>query len=305
MGIFNFATETIINNLNFTDVNGNVRPRIVEGANPQASGETVVSVLQVGKFPQSDSVSGIRTVRATKVDPVAPTKEVITFDLAGLDLDDLKGKVIQLQLDLILQGSQDGAYAQFAVHKGEPFYCEYFVKATTASLGALATDFGAILNSYFLKGDRKELNVTVAGTVITITATTPYQRFVEANSAIVQVNSAWDDAPLVIVEGEVTVNGDEGKGQYWQLVKNLRLPTLERERFGAMLQDEKPVVGGQYIQYTLFLEADRGFTGSGAVGQKLQSATAHTFFVLSTLEDDFEDFFADIIPDGAWEDPEA
>lgn len=305
MGIFNFATETIVNNLDFTDINGNVKPRIVVQPNPREASESVVNILQLGTFPQHDSVTSERTVRATKVEPVAPTLEVIEFDFAGLDIATLRGKVIQLQLNVILQGSQEGAYAQFAVHKGEPFYSEHFVKASTADLAALVTDFTATLQSYFLKGDRRQFNVTSAGTVITITSTTPYQRFVEADSVVVQVNSAYDDFPFVIVEGEVTTQGSEGKGQYWQILTNLRLPTIETQRFGAVFQDEKPQAGGQYIQYTLFLESDRSFTGSGAVGQKIQSVTAHTLFVLSTLETAFEAFFTDILPAAGWEDPEA
>lgn len=307
MGIFNFATETIINNLIFTDGNGNTRPRVIVQANPQAPTEKLVNILQLGKFPKFDSATGERTIKITKVQPVAPVKEVMDFDFTGLDLDVLKGKVLQLQLDMILQGSgsQDGASAQFAVHKGEPFYCEYFVKPATASLAALVTDFAKVLNAYFTKGDRKQINVTAAGSKLTITATDPYQRFVEGNSAIVQVNNAYDDFPYAIVDGVVSVKGNEGKGNYWQLLTNLRLPTLEATYFGAQKQDERPIAGAQYIQYTLFLRAEGSYTGAGAVGELITNATAHTIFLLKSQEAAFDAFFTDILSPAGFVNPEA
>lgn len=298
--MFDFATETIVNSLSFTDINQNVKPRVVVQTNPLAPTEKLVNILQLGKFPKFNSISGTQTVGFYKVAPVAPVKETATLSLADLELADIKGHVLSLGIELILQGSQDGASAQFAVHKGDSFYTEYFVKSTD-TLATIATAITAVANSAFTRGDRKLLNATVSGTTITFTATTPYQRFKAIQ--LVDVTSAYDDLSAIVAEGTVTLKGSEGAGNYWQLLKNLRLPTNEATRFGGTLQDERPVPGAQYVQYTLQLEAKRNFTGQSAVGQKLESKTNHTIFVLSTLATAFEAFFTDIIPSAGWVNP--
>lgn len=300
--MFDFATETIVNNLSFTDMNSNVKARIVVQDNPLADGEKEVNILQLGKFPKFNSAGPIKTVGFYKVEPVAPVKEVATLALGGLTLADIKGHVLTLGVELILQGSQDGASAQYAVHKGDTFYTEYFVKATD-TLATIATAIAANANKAFTRGDRKLLNASVSGTTITLTATTPYQHFKAIQ--LLDVTSAYDDVAAVIAEGTVTTKGSEGTGNYWQLLKNLRIPTNENTRFMGTEVDERLIVGAQYIQYTLQLEAQRNFTGQSAVGQKLESKTNHTIFVLASLETAFEAFFTDILPAGGWVDPTA
>lgn len=68
------------------------------------------------------------------------------------------------------------------------------------------------------------------------------------------------------------------------LVENLRFPTYPNLRYAALHEEEKPVDGAKYIQYTFeYVSPRKGLHGQGTVGQRLESVTTHTFYVLNTL----------------------
>jgi hypothetical protein len=56
----------------------------------------------------------------------------------------------------------------------------------------------------------------------------------------------------------------------------------------ALHQDERPIPGKLYNQFTIHAVADRGeLTGMGAVGQKMASKTTHVFYVLAENSNSF------------------
>jgi hypothetical protein len=71
-------------------------------------------------------------------------------------------------------------------------------------------------------------------------------------------------------------------------MRNLRLPTAESSRWNALYQDDKPIVGATYTQYTLEYCVNRGILGGDAVGQEVNSVTTHVFFVNQTVKEAFE-----------------
>lgn len=72
--------------------------------------------------------------------------------------------------------------------------------------------------------------------------------------------------------------------------ENLRFPSYPNLRYEALNEEEYPVKGGLYVQYSFgYCSPRRGLHGQGTVGQALKSVTTHTFYVLSSLVDKFEE----------------
>lgn len=72
-----------------------------------------------------------------------------------------------------------------------------------------------------------------------------------------------------------------GTGTYEQILKDLRLPTMENLGYMSLTQqmNEMPVPGMKYVQYTLHYVKCRGILGGSAVGEVTHSKTTHVFFV--------------------------
>lgn len=80
-----------------------------------------------------------------------------------------------------------------------------------------------------------------------------------------------------------------GFANYDYMLHNLRLPTYANIRF-ASPNVEMPVKGGKYTQYSFEYTVPRRLGGLSVAGQKTESTTIHTFFVLSTEAANFEKF---------------
>lgn len=73
--------------------------------------------------------------------------------------------------------------------------------------------------------------------------------------------------------------GVNGFGTYEQILKDLRLPTMENFRWTSLNASEMPVPGNKYVQYTIHQISCRGVLGGSAVGEVTHSKTTHVFFV--------------------------
>ena len=78
-----------------------------------------------------------------------------------------------------------------------------------------------------------------------------------------------------------------GFANYDYMLHNLRLPTYANIRF-ASSNVEMPVKGGVYTQYSFEYTVPRRLGGLSVAGQKTESTTIHTFFVLNSEVDKFE-----------------
>lgn len=78
-----------------------------------------------------------------------------------------------------------------------------------------------------------------------------------------------------------------GFANYDYMLHNLRLPTYANIRF-ASPNVEMPVKGGVYTQYSFEYTVPRRLGGLSVAGQKTESTTIHTFFVLNSVVSDFE-----------------
>lgn len=214
-------------------------------------------------------------------DPVLSTVE---FDMANNGAG-----VYRVVLYMRLSGSNNAYYSNDMVFKGKPLVYEFSVE-TDDTAGDMATKAKNAINKIAsLYGDNY-ITVDAVSGKLKITGTDEYQVFTVAKVQKFDpnVNSALIGGEFVdSIEATIT-NGKPGFGTYTQIIKDLRLPTMEAIRFGGINQEELPILGAKYNQYTIYYCKDRGIMGSDAVGDTVTSKTTHVFFVNTDIATEFE-----------------
>ena len=253
------------------------------------------NVKRVNNF-KGDCVSAIY-----KAEAVDPEMAKVTIDLS--QINGTEGETYRLNIYIgLTQASQDSRYSNDLTFKGKPISVDFVFTTAEKSAESLVKT----INKYdLLVYGSKLLNVTHSGTFVTIEATTEYQRFKKVNiekfdseahfgmGEYTVVRSLEDldekDSNAAVTETEEGYFvGKEGFGTYSYLLHNLRLPTSARTAAFATNQDETPVLGAKYNQYTIHYCVNRGPLGMNAVGDTVKSVTTHVFFVKSDLASDFE-----------------
>lgn len=293
--MFQFTTTTVINS-NVDTTTG--KPLwSTRSAAPAIGEEAIFYVKRVNKFLQHNVVS------IYKAEARDPELAKVTFDLSELKAND--GDTFRLYMYVALtQGSNDSRYANDLEYKGKAFTVDFvYDKYATETVNRLVKT----LNKYdmLVYGD-KQLKVTGKGNYITIEAMNEYQRFRVVNIEKFDKdahNGMGEYTPVITLEDlgkPVSHNADltgsakgyfpgkEGFGTYSYILHNLRIPTCARTRAFAPNQDETPIVGAKYNQYTLYYCVDRGILGDNAVGDVVKSMTTHVFYVKQDLAHDFE-----------------
>ena len=226
----------------------------------------------------------------------------VTLDFS--QVNGTAGDVFRLHIYVGLsQASQSSLYANDLQWKGKPFSVD-FVWGTSAA--DTVTKLVKTINKYSaMVYNKKMLNVSNSGTYITIEATDEYQRFkfvniekfdADAYHGMGEYNvvrslenlTEADSNAEVTATAEGYFQGKEGFGTYPFLLHNLRLPTYARNRWLALNQDETPIVGAKYNQYTIYYCVNRGILGDNAVGDLVKSRTTHVFYVKQDLATEFE-----------------
>lgn len=227
----------------------------------------------------------------------------VTIDLSGISATE--NDVLRLNIYIgLTQASQDSRYSNDMIYKGKPFSVDFVWKTDAATT---AENLVKTIKKYdVLVYGEKLLNASNSGNFITIEATNEYQRFRKIDidkyekssteypySGTYTTLKSLDDIDVKETKAEVTATtegffkGQEGFGTYSFLLHNLRLPTSARTRAFGINQDETPIVGAKYDQYTIHYCVERGPLGLNAVGDTVKSTTTHVFYVLSTLSEAF------------------
>lgn len=226
----------------------------------------------------------------------------VTIDLASLS-EAKAGESYRLSIYVgLTQASQESRYANDLILKGKPFTVDFIWKSTPA---ATAEALVKIINKYaVMVYGEKLLNVSSNTSFVTIEAVNEYQRFRK-------VNIEKFDSEAYLGRGEYNVvrsledisekdstalngttegyfKGKEGFGTYSYLLHNLRIPTTMRTRVFGINQDENPIIGAKYNQYTIRYCVDRGVLGTNAVGDTVKSVTTHVFYVNQDVDTSFE-----------------
>jgi hypothetical protein len=217
----------------------------------------------------------------------------------------------RLEVDVTMSGSYPIDYDRWAINKGKPF----FVEVALASGPGTATAFATALVPSLQKGLKKYNGQNITDIVITdsgtgnvvITASNEYQRFLTDTSQKLEIQllDATGENYTPVATGTLTTQGVEGFGTAWFITKNLRLPTQEATRFFGTDQDERPINGVMYNQYTFAYSALRNFSGVGAVGTPVTSKTTHVLYVPTTLAATFEGYLTSAFGAGSMVDAQS
>lgn len=296
--MFQFTTTNVINsNKDLTTGKALWSTKDAAGDKP-----AVLSVKRVGNFSANNVIA---IYKAAAVDPELAKATIDLSQVSGATGDQFR---LHIYIGLT-QASQDSRYSNDLELKGKPFSVD-FIWGEDAS--KTVEKLVKTINKYELLvyGD-KLLNVTSKTTFLTIEATNEYQRFVVLNiekfdkSAYhglgeYSVVRSLEDLDKKDTNAEVTDTaegyfvGKEGFGTYSFLLHNLRIPTSARTRAFGVNQDETPIIGAKYNQYTIYYCVNRGILGDNAVGDLVKSRTTHVFYVKQDLASGFETALAKV-----------
>jgi len=293
--MFQFTTTTILNSLQ--DYNDSSKDLIGEVKN----GSTVIGIHIKRDFKfLAANVEAIYKRAAYD-----PEMAEATIDLTGVTAP-TEDTTFRIAVYIRLSGSQNSYYANDFVFKGKPFYIEFLwrVGETAANVAKkvikVAKKYQQMVYEYQL------LDITESAGVVTIKGTDEYQTLTKVDLEKFDVNAGpWQDGGHVgefipvdtLDEESVYHTGDvvtlvkqakQGFGTYRNMIKDYRLPTAANTRWTKIIQDETPVVGAKYNQYTIVQCVNRGIMGGDAVGEVAKSKTTHVFFVKQDLATAFE-----------------
>lgn len=284
--MFQFTTTNVINS----------DKDLTTGKDLYTVEDTTLVIKRVANF-KKENISAIYKAAAQEAENAK-----VTIDLSGISATE--NDVLRLNIYIgLTQASQDSRYSNDMIYKGKPFSVDFVWKGAEDT----AKNLVKTIKKYdVLVYGEKLLNVSSSGHCITIEATNEYQRFRKVDidkyekstteypySGTYTTLKNLDSIDEKDSNAEVTATeegyfaGKEGFGTYSFLLHNLRLPTSARTRAFGINQDETPIVGATYDQYTIHYCADRGPLGLNAVGDTVKSTTTHVFYVLSTLSDAF------------------
>lgn len=288
--MFQFTTTTVINSAkDYT----NPSVELFKGDSKY------FDVKRVNRF----KVKNIRSVY--KQDPVAQSNAKATIDMAKVKtvLTTSKATKGTFRVEIyvhLAQSNNNPLYSNTWVVKGRPWTFE-FSATSTEEAGDIVDKVIKMINKFKLfTMDTEQLKATKEGTKLVLTAQDPYQIFSKVELQYFDPNIGTttgcctprgEYAPVEnygVTDVASITPGNEGFGTFEWIMRNLRLPTAEQTRWNALYQDDRPMVGATYTQYTLEYCENRGILGGDAVGEETKSVTTHVFFVNQTVKDQFE-----------------
>lgn len=218
-----------------------------------------------------------------------PEYAQIKFDMSAAitALGSEKSGIERLNWAYEVVGSNDVIYVDAYSRHKVPFTVEFPV-SSTESAADLAAKVVKIIEKYriALKGT-KIFDATVDGNNVVITAKDEYLKVASASLEYYNEKANTYDCCTSFgdyeegAKGLVVTDGKPGNGTYRQLVKDLWLPTDAHRAWETPFDDEAPMPGAHYNEYTITMCVERpGLGGQSAVGQVITSETMHTIYVL-------------------------
>ena len=282
-------TNTLIVNSNL-DSSGKAK----WSAQPEDTGSGVVGSFEFKRVNKFLKPNVVHIYKRAASDPVLG-KVTFTMDNQGVGN-------YRVALYIRLSGSQNSYYSNDFVFKGKPLMYEFAVKDASATAADIAKEAARVIEKIQIIYGDHWIKASANGNNLVIEGMDEYQLFTKAEIQKFDptLNTALVGGEFVTIatalpaddpdyDGVNTiVKSKEGFGTYWMILKDLRLPTLEARRFAALNEEELPVAGAKYNQYTIYYCKERGIMGGDAVGEVTKSMTTHVFYVKEDLADDFE-----------------
>lgn len=274
--MFLYTTTTIINSANAVDVMGNALLDNAGNVIPRVKGDTnAFTVVGTGTY-KKDNIQSIYKRAYT-----AGVKEVATITVPAADAEDLLRLTVEVKLD----GSVQSDYANFTYDFKQPLTVD-IISSGVANTDA--AELVKVLNKIKTEYGRSLFVASASGAVVTLKARTNDQRFKSITLEEVGEVPLNTLSPKItnLAKGTVTVKGKTGFGDDAWMLKSIMLPTYENTRHFGIIKDERPILGGNYSQYTLKYKVNAGEEGVFMGNDK--SVTTHVFWVAAGQAADFE-----------------
>ena len=222
--------------------------------------------------------------KAPYTEPKMAQVEIDFDELAKFDLE--KNDTIRLSIYVRLtEADQCSYYANDTRYKGRPFTIEFpwlgFADTTLKNVKRLIRKYGLLVF------EKELIKVSNSGNKLILTAVNEFQRF-----HVVKLEKYVNPQGLYEKEWEeldsedlinVVEEGLEGFGTYGYILRNIKLPTHQHTVAFGVKQDEMPIPGAHYNQYTIHYCVNRGPLGLNAVGDTVKSVTTSVFYVNTAL----------------------
>lgn len=292
--MYNYTNTLILN----TNLDSSGKPKWTSQAEDTTSDPVVkgsFNVKRVNKFIK-DNVVSIYKRKAYNPELATATLKIVN---EGIGL-------YRIALYIGYSGNRLSFYANDMMYPGKPLWIEYKITSNSETPADIAKKIVKNAAHYKQIWDNKIFNISANGDTVTIKAVDEYERFQKVDIEKYAVNDNTCGCSDVCACSYMTlssalpadhpdydgvntiVQGVEGFGTYTHIIKDLRLPTMEAIRFGGINQEELPVPGALYNQYTIKYCKKRGVMGSDAVGDVVKSLTTHVFYVNQNIADNFE-----------------
>lgn len=275
--MFLYTTTTIINSANAVDVQGNALLDHEGKALPRVKGaDDVLTVIGTGTYKKDNIQSVYKREYAPGV------KEVAKITVPAATAEGLLRLTVEVKLD----GSVQSDYANFTYDFKQPLTVD-IISSGTANTDA--AELVRVLNKIKTEYGRSLFVASASGAVVTLTARTNDQRFKSITLEEVGEVPLNSLSPKVtnLAKGAVTTPGKTGFGDDAWMLKSVMLPTYENTRHFGIIKDERPILGGNYSQFTLKYKVNAGEEGVFMGDDK--SVTTHVFWVHEDQIADFED----------------
>lgn len=312
MSMFKYTHEMILNSLVAEDGTEKARAIVIPSGNEVSTNhmmfrkdmelrkdEKGFSIQRFGEY----KTRNVLDQKMFKTPGVRGKKSVMTIECDGLIAKDAEGVY------------EAGLYNfTFAIKMPNRFYGEYahpnymgFFKPVmigfevSPDLAADGTKLAKVIANdlnLVIPANNKFVYVKAEGSKVILTIPDVYGHFGEyrferydptmCDSCLGEYFSRNVEDKITIVDGlEPFCTGQ------W-LIENYRFPSYPNVRYAALNEDEYPIAGALYTEYTFTYCANRiGFGGMSGVGQEISAVTKHVLFVENSLVDDFEKVIKD------------
>lgn len=312
MSMFKYTHEMILNSLVAEDGTEKARAIVIPSGNEVSTNhmmfrkdmelrkdEKGFSIQRFGEY----KTRNVLNQKMFKTPGVRGKKSVMTIECDGLIAKDAEGIY------------EAGLYNfTFAIKMPNRFYGEYahpnymgFFKPVmigfevSPDLAADGTKLAKVIANdlnLVIPANNKFVYVKAEGSKVILTIPDVYGHFGEyrferydptmCDSCLGEYFSRNVEDKITIVDGlEPFCTGQ------W-LIENYRFPSYPNVRYAALNEDEYPIAGALYTEYTFTYCANRiGFGGMSGVGQEVSAVTKHVLFVENSLVDDFEKVIKD------------
>ena len=248
-------------------------------------------LAKVGKITKTKGYNGVKAQMVLDCTNLIPFEEVEGEKVYDLGL-------YQLAFKVEMDGKFLGDWAS-PEYNGfyKPFVIGLEFTDANGEKGATVAKYIAEQINAALPENNKYIKVEAKGDNVVIDATDDYMIFKAEDVKFEKYEVVGCDTCICeYIPKKISVKVTPGKQPFatgtW-LLENQRIPNSNNFRYFGF-NDEMPVAGAIYVQYSFDYTSDRpGLGGHSGVGQGITAITNHTFFVIESAAKDFETVFAD------------